>query len=111
MNDGKVYIKLRGQEIALTASAAALRRFTKNYPEIQTLIAKIGMFNVEAMVDVVEAGILPETEDREALFDALYEAGLMNVMPLLTRYVMLVMSGGVEPSKDEKGEETEKKTQ
>lgn len=102
MKQGEVELQLAGEKVVLKPTLAALRALLDKGGSLQPWFAKVATCHFAGMCDVVAAGVLPAETDREEIEKAVYEAGLVNLMAPLVRYLSLLSNGGREPEPESK---------
>ena len=95
---------LDGERVELVPTRYALEKLSSKYQNMNTVIEQLIGHNFNVMTDIVYFGTGGKA-DIEKTKDAIYEAGIVNLLEPLTDYLMLVMNNGKRPSK-EVGEST-----
>jgi hypothetical protein len=94
---GEVTIHLVDEDVVLVPSARALRTLRQQYGGLNAVIQGMSQMRDDVMVDVIAAGTNAKPDQRKALPDAVYEQGLIDLLPKLTRFVMILGNGGKDP--------------
>lgn len=105
MMEGHVDIPLRGSTFTLVPSLGAACELNRRHQSFGALLAKLEAYDLAASADVVHCGLGRTAEDREMSEEEVYDTGLLDLAPLLIRYVILLANGGrpIRPEGD--GEE------
>lgn len=99
-----VKLFLDGEWVELVPTRYALEKLSSKYQNMNTVIEQLISHNFNIMADIVYFGVSGKA-DLEKTKDAVYEAGVVNLLEPLTDYLMLLMNNGKRPSK-EVGEST-----
>ncbi|MFG1349661.1 hypothetical protein [Xanthobacter autotrophicus] len=100
MLEGHVEITIGGQPATLVPSLGAAMALCQRHESFGTLLAKIESLDLIAAVDVVRFGLGRRESEQEATAQQVFEAGVLDLMPRLARFVFILANGG-RPPKDE----------
>jgi hypothetical protein len=110
---GEVKIDLGDEVVTLRPTARAVRRLGERFDGIMGIAEALARLRLDAFVEVIAAGAAGSggpsgstltKEQRAELEDAVFRAGLANLVQPLSRYVGILANGG-RPPKDEEAQE------
>lgn len=96
-----VEIELGGETVALRCSRRALKALCDRYGGLTVVLQALSQAGEDVQVEVIAAGTNASAEQRKQLPAAIYEAGVFDLIPKLSRFVMLLGTGGREPKADD----------
>ncbi len=94
-----VTLFLDGESVELVPTRFALEKLSTKYQNMNTVIEQLIGHNFNVMTDIVYFGTGGKA-DLEKTKDAVYEAGVVNLLDPLTDYIMLVMNNGKRPKQE-----------
>lgn len=107
MTRATVKIQLDGEEFELVPTLAAMEHLNKKYENFQSVYSRLASMNFDCYADVIIAGLLhmPKKADLNGTKQAVFEAGIIALMPSLVRFVSILLNGGREIKEGEEEEE------
>lgn len=97
----RVTIKLGDNDVVLKPSPAAILGLSEKYDGFEPLLAAVRRFRVQAAVDIVLAGAGAEGKAARALADQVVDAGMIDMLPSLVDFIMILANGGRRRSEEE----------
>lgn len=102
LDDGSIELPLRGGDpVTLQPTIAAALEISRRFDGFQGALRAIAAMNLEAVGFIVAAGAGARPKDREAYVGRVFATGVMNVLGLVTRYVVILSNGGLPVSDGE----------
>jgi hypothetical protein len=99
-NPSEVIIRLGDQDVILKPSERAMTSLSRSYNGMIGVVEALSRFQVQAFVDVIAVGSNKPKAEQAQLPTQIYKAGILDLMPQLTRYVTLVSNGGRAPASE-----------
>lgn len=105
-----VEIEIDGEKINLKPSAGAMFDLASKYGDLAAVMRKCASFDPEVSVEILIAGHEPfRSLKRKEVNEMLFNAGIIEIMPTLMKFVNLLMSGGKFPKEEAEKEDVKKK--
>ncbi|MFG1330260.1 hypothetical protein V5F41_03295 [Xanthobacter autotrophicus] len=104
MHEGHVDITLAGASSTLAPSLGAAMDLCHRHQSFGALLAKLEAYDLPAAADVVHAGLGRSDGERNLTREQVFSEGLIEVTPLLIRFVIMLANGGrpLKPAEEEK---------
>lgn len=94
MLEGHQEIPLGGGTVTLAPTLGAALDLCHRHSSFGTLLAKLEAYDLPAAADVVHAGLGRTEGERDATRADVFAAGLIEMTPLLIRFVIMLANGG-----------------
>lgn len=89
-----VTITLGDDEFTLVPSAKAMSKISKAFSGVYNAVDAVQRLNVEAISLIIATGAGLSDEARDALPAKIFTNGVLELMPLVVRFLSLLMTGG-----------------
>ena len=99
-----VTVELDGDTIVLTPSVGAMEFLANKYGPLQKILDGIATLDYNLYTDIIIAGVLPRKADVKSTKEAVFKHGIIELMPILTEYALLLMNGGKKPKEGDTDE-------
>lgn len=100
----RVTVEVGGEELTLVPSPDAIITLSAKYDGLAPLVAKLSNLNFQAAVDTIVAGMGWEGRAAREAQQAVAQSSIIEIIPKLTEYVMILANGG-RPLRDDQVEE------
>jgi hypothetical protein len=100
MMEGHVEIPLAGGQVTLAPTLGAATALNRRHENFGTLLAKLEAYDLAAAADVVHLGLGRGDHERGTTEEQVFAVGLIELTPLLLRFVIMLANGG-KPVKPE----------
>jgi hypothetical protein len=99
----RVTIEIDGKDYSLGHSPEAVTALSLKYDGLAPLMAAISRLNVQAMADVVIAGLGAEGREARDVLNAVAASSPLEILPKLSEFAVILANGGksVRPGADE----------
>lgn len=104
ITSGEVVISLDGEERTLRPTLNAATRINSQFGGFAGALGQIQALNLEAMTYIVRQGLGASDAEAKGLREQVYQAGVLEMVGPLSRYVMLLANGGKLSSDEGEGE-------
>lgn len=104
IDHGTVEVSLSGETFVLEPTLSALQRIDRYFGSIRAAIDRCSQLSLDAVVAVIAAGSDADAKTSKRLPDLVFRAGLVNVAPQLTQYLMALMNPTGETAEEGAGE-------
>lgn len=102
----RIDIDIDGDAVTLIPSPDAIITLSRAYDGFKPLLDAIGRFNFDAISATIVAGVGAEGKDARDLIQRVAKTNIIELVPPLTAYVMILLNGGKPLAKDEDGKES-----
>lgn len=105
IKEARIDIEVDGEPITLIPSPDAIITLSRAYDGFKPLLDAISRFNFDAISATIVAGVGAEGKDARDLVQKVAKTNIIELVPPLTAFVMILLNGGKPLAKDEDGEE------
>ena len=109
MSSGEVTIELAGEKVVLRPTFKCFRILLAQYGNLTTALQKTSIMDHVAYRDVIVAGSGKQLDDVDEMDEAIFEAGIGNLVHPLTMFLATLANGGKPLDADDEEDQTEKK--
>lgn len=101
----RVDIEVDGEPLTLIPSPDAIITLSRAYDGFKPLLDAIGRFNFDAISATIVAGAGVDGKEARDLVQQVAKTNIIELVPPLTAFVMILLNGGKPLAKDEDGKE------
>lgn len=103
-----IEIALGGATVTLRPTLGAATDISRRHGGLMNVLAGLERYDLSMAADVVAAGISAPSDQRQAIEEKVFAAGLAGLVPHLVRFVILLSNGGRAPDEPSEAKETER---
>jgi hypothetical protein len=105
MNQGEVEFEIGGAKFVLRSTLSAMKAVNRAFGGYRAALDEVDRHNMDAYVTIAAAGIdktsnallFPDTENKITVEQAVYEAGTINLIGPISKFVGFLSNGGRDP--------------